>query len=144
MNNRYFVSYHARCINGSFGLMTTPEDEKTPEGIKRVIDRNNKKAKDSDHKPEQYQIIRTCVQLVTDDNGVFVCRSVFDTVVEVYPSEPDKTPRYSVRYFKPNYSVSCMISSFDKMKAINCCNNNVGTYVVDESKNKVIFDNFKE
>ena len=142
MNTRFFVSYHPKCVNGSFGLMTNPEDEKTPEGIKAVIDRSNKKAKDSDHKPEQYQIIRTCVQLVTDDNGNFVCRSVFDTVTEVYPAEADKTPRYSVRYFNPNYHVSCLMSSFDPAKAVDVCNHNPGTYVVDESKNKVIFDNF--
>ena len=39
MESKSFVMYYAESIRGSSGVNTTPDEEKTPEGIKQAIDR---------------------------------------------------------------------------------------------------------
>ena len=126
MEKRYRVYYKANGLHG-YGLNTTPDEEKTPAGIRAAIDRQNAVAKEHDNAPEQYSIYRVSVLSVFDDDDILCSRSAFETRTEIYPAEPDKTPRYTVKH--GNGRTPHIMSSYDVIKAVTVCENFPGSYV---------------
>ena len=147
MKKTFSVSFFAVSKSGNSGLCTNPEDEKTPEGIRAVIDRSNERQKQNDYPSCQYVIIRKTVETIKDDNGVFVCRSTFDNAVEIYPAKADKTPYYLVKDCETKagrFLGSCLMGTFSRSKAVDVSNHNPGTYVAEQNTGKTIFENPKE
>lgn len=140
MSKRSFrISYRAEKLGGYNSLVLFGDDTKTPEKVRAAIDRTNKNAKLHDYEVEQYSIIRETVQTVRDDDGRFICRSCFDSVIEVYPAEPDKTLRFYVMYYQPSkYGCLCEMSTYHMDKAIDCCKRMPGTYVKDNTGRIII------
>lgn len=138
------ISYRAERLGGYSTLMLYGDEMNTPEGVRTCIDRTNQNAKAHDYEVEQYSIIREIRTTVRDENNHFLCRTCFESLVEVYPAEPDKTPRYYVMYYEPShYGCMCEMSTYDPAKAVDRCNHMPGTYVKERTTGKVIFENPK-
>ena len=147
MNKQYSsISYRAQTLGGYSTLILFGNEARNPERVRTCIDRANSNAKAHDYEVEQYCIIRETRLTICDENGVFLCRSQFDSLVEVYPAKPDTTPRYYVMYYdrkNSRYGCECDMSTYDPAKAVDRCNHCPGTYVKDRT-GKIIFENPKK
>lgn len=126
MEKRYSVYFKVNGLHG-YGISLYGDEDKTPEGIRAAIDRQNERAKKHDHAPEQYAIYRVSVLAVFDDDGIMCSRSEFEARTEIYPAEPDPTPRYTVK--NGDGRTPHIMSSYDVIKAVTVCENFPGSYV---------------
>lgn len=141
-----FTMFDALGSVSGCGLCIPTEQKKTPEGVREFIDRRNRTMREEDHDPEQFYIYRETYSRIFDDNGHLVTETHFKCRTELYPAEPDKTPRYYVMYYDrrdSGYGCECFTSTFDPAKAVDRCNHISGTYVKDRT-GKVIFENPKK
>lgn len=148
MNTKTTISFHP-VNNGNIfsGINMLPGEASTVPGVRGAIDRDNQRLIDSDHLPNQYQIIRSMTTVIRDDNDNLVARTVFDSIVETYPATLDIKHYYRVVYYDPkqsSYHCQYYSGSYDKLKAITMCEYHPGTYVQDAITGKVIFENPKE
>ena len=141
MESKSFVMYYAESIRGSSGVNTTPDEEKTPEGIKQAIDRHNAVLLGGDHDPYQFNIIRRVRTQTRTDDGRLLSRSVFENAIEVYPAEPCNVPRYYVKpYDHKRNGFEVLYSTFDPVKAVEYCRRNPDSYVEDRH-GRIIYKN---
>ena len=139
MEKRYRVYYKAHGLHG-YGLTPNPDEEKTPAGIRAAIDRQNEAAKEHDHAPEQYAIYRVSVLSMFDDEGILCSRSEFEARTEIYPAEPDTTPRYTVK--NGDGRTPHIMSSYDVIKAVTVCENFPGSYV-EKNTGEIVYRSSK-
>lgn len=127
------VSFDVLSLSG-FGLNLTPEQSKSPEGIRKVIDDYNYANKLNDRKPEQFYIYKIVSSRSFDDNGIVIDDTTVKTKVETYPVTPDETPRYYViaanKKTVIGNSEGVIESSYNVVKAVSACERNTGSYVV--------------
>ena len=129
------IYFDAVGLNG-IGLNLSPDETNTPEAVKKAIDRCNNDHRKNDYQVEQFNIYRITFHRTFGNDGQLLTESEFRTRIEVYPPEPDPTPRYTV--IKENTQIPRKMSSYDVSKAVRVCENYPGSYVVNNA-GKIVY-----
>ena len=126
MTSRDTVYFLARGLHG-WSLDTTSDEDKSLEGIRAAIDRQNAHFIEHDDEPEQYMVYRIVTHTVFDDNDKLMIRSQFDNRIEIYPAEIVGKPYYKV--IQDRSTIPNIMGSYDVVKAVRACENYPGSYV---------------